>query len=129
LGRPVGGRKVYRLERFGPGPQQLFLHENLAEPQRGNQGTLHCRKGNAHSEESEDIDINKILKNSHATQMYTEMVLRDLALSLDDFRDYIVTRDELANTPPSGFIPYRGWTNPVYSPISNGKFKDKPKDY
>jgi len=82
-----------------------------------------------YSEESEDIDINKILKNSHATQMQLEMVLRDLSLSIDDLKDYIVTRDEEMKTPPTAMMPYNGWNNPVFNPVSDMKVKTKNLDF
>lgn len=82
-----------------------------------------------YSKENEDMDINKILKNSHGTQMQLEMMLREMLLSLDDFKDYMVTRDRMMDTPPTSMMPYRGWNNSIFSPITTGKVKDKYQDF
>jgi len=83
----------------------------------------------SNDDRDDNLDSNKIAMNSHATQMQIEMVLRDLSLSVDDLKDYIVTRDEEMNTPPSPVAPYSGWNNPVFSPIADMKVKSKNLDF
>jgi hypothetical protein len=78
-----------------------------------------------YSEESEDIDSNKIAKNSHATQMQIEMVLRDLSLSVDDLKDYIATRDQADKILPNPMMPSENWNRSSFSPITNGKTKER----
>jgi len=81
-----------------------------------------------YSEESEDIDSNKIAKNSHATQMQIEMVLRDLSLSLDDLKDYIVTRDQEDKTLANPMRPSESWNSNYFKPITGAKVKDDFKN-
>jgi hypothetical protein len=82
-----------------------------------------------YSEESEDIDSNKIAKNSHATQMQIEMVLRDLSLSVDDLKDYITTRDQENKFIPNTPMQSVDWNYNPFQKISNGKTKDSYKGF
>jgi hypothetical protein len=70
---------------------------------------------------NDDIDSNTIAKNSGASLAHIEMQLRELGITLDDFMAYIVGRDEAANTPISPQMPYKGFNDPIFSPIANGK--------
>jgi hypothetical protein len=52
-------------------------------------------------EQNEKLDTNEILKNSHITQMQTEMVLRDVATQMAEKNEYDLARDKLLGAPPN----------------------------
>jgi hypothetical protein len=78
----------------------------------------------SYSSPSEDIDSNMIAKNAHATQMQIEMALRELTLSLDDLKDYIVTRDQADKILPNGPMPSADWNYDPFKPITDGSAAD-----
>jgi hypothetical protein len=80
-------------------------------------------------DEDNEIDSNKIAMNSHATQMQIEMVLRDLSLSVDDLKDYLVTRDQENKFVPNTPMPSVDWNYNPFQQISNGKTKDSYKGF
>jgi len=82
----------------------------------------------SYSAPNEDIDSNKIAKNSHATQMQIEMVLRDLSMSLDDFKDYIVSRDEANKVLPNAMVPSESWNSNYFKPIAGGRAQNNYSD-
>jgi hypothetical protein len=75
-----------------------------------------------------DVEPNEIAMNSHATQMQIEMVLRDLALSLDDLKDYIVARDLEDKVLPNPMVPSQNWNYNPYKPIIGGTARDSFRD-
>jgi len=66
-----------------------------------------------------DIDTIKIAKNSGASLAHIEMAIRDLTVTTDDFVSYIVGKDQEAATPPTPMMPYDGWNNTVFKPITD----------
>jgi hypothetical protein len=82
----------------------------------------------SYSVPDEDIDSNKIAKNSHATQMQIEMAVRELTLSLDDFKDYIVTRDQADKILPNAMVPSESWNINYFKPITGGRAQNNFSD-
>jgi len=78
----------------------------------------------SYSSPSDDIDSNMIAKNSHATQMQIEMLLRELILSTDDLKDYMVNRDELSKIPPNTPMPSSDWDFSLFRPLTDGNSAD-----
>jgi hypothetical protein len=76
----------------------------------------------------DDIDSNKIAMNAHSTQMQIEMVLRDLSLSLDDLKDYIVSRDEANKVHPNAMVPSESWNINYFKPITGGRAQNSFSD-
>jgi hypothetical protein len=73
---------------------------------------------------NEELDINEISKEAHITQMNIEMAVREQTRLMIEMHEYQLSRDRMAETPPSPPRLSEHYNKNYFSPVTGGSGRD-----